>query len=634
MAVLTPLQRACLLNAAKRSGKVTDTAKRARMLERQLSPTWFDKAMEVWYNWGLLSNPVSHAFNISGSAAKMVGTLIETGIAGAVGSAARTLGREGGVRVAEFGANAQGIVRGVREGIPAAAKAFQTERPSGRWTLSDDIIQKAVGNINKMKPDAAVAKALKEGLKEGSDAFDIRVAELVEGTIGGKQIRLMTRALMAEDEVFRTIGGRVELNRMAVRQAYDEGLKGMAHHRRVAELLENPTPDMLVSAAERAAVEVFQKPLGLAGNLLSVARQQYPALKIIIPFQKTITNLVKEAFKERSPLGILSKEVRDNIRGINGAVAQDEQIARLILGTMVTTALASFVASGEITGGGPIDPRHPERRAAWLLAGNKPYTMKINGINIDYRRALGHLGIVMASAADLHDLTDHIDDLTVERIAATIAASVVQNLQNQSWLQGPADLLEALNEPQRHGEKYLRRMVASFTTTAIGAQYQRIQDPYLHDARTMLDAIKARTPGMSQEVPYRRDIFGQLIPIDLPVSPERPDDPIAHELYSLDIWPSAVNRTLDNGVELTAAQYDRLQVVSGQQARMLLENIMGMPGWAQVPPTAKKEIVLDIFSKARQMGRAELILGDPKLFKDVMDAKAKAAGLSLTPETK
>ena len=66
--------------------------------------------------------------------------------------------------------------------------------------------------------------------------------------IGGKQVRIPGRLLMAEDEFFKAIGYRQEINAQAFRLAANEGLKGKALAKRVAELKANPTDEMAKAA--------------------------------------------------------------------------------------------------------------------------------------------------------------------------------------------------------------------------------------------------------------------------------------------------------------------------------------------------------------------------------------------------
>jgi hypothetical protein len=105
------------------------------------------------------------------------------------------------------------------------------------------------------------------------------------------------------------------------------------------------------------------------------------------------------------------------------------------------------------------------------------------------------LGVV----ADSKDAAKLMTDGEAKSLAALVGASITNNLVQQTWMQGPADLVKAVSDPQRYGEKWADRLVAGMLVPSVVAQAARLEDPYLKDARTMLDAIKARlakiTPG-------------------------------------------------------------------------------------------------------------------------------------------
>jgi hypothetical protein len=90
-----------------------------------------------------------------------------------------------------------------------------------------------------------------------------------------------------------------------------------------------------------------------------------------MPFIRTPINIVKFA-AQRSPFAPLFKEVRENLKGVNGVAERDAQIARIAMGSTVGVVTASYAADGTITGGGPADPK---QRAAlyadWLKHGRK-----------------------------------------------------------------------------------------------------------------------------------------------------------------------------------------------------------------------------------------------------------------------
>ena len=52
-----------------------------------------------------------------------------------------------------------------------------------------------------------------------------------------------------------------------------------------------------------------------------------------------------------------------------------------------------------------------------------------------------------------------------------------------------SDLVEAVHDPDRYGERYIQRLAGTMIPTGV-AQVARVQDPVLREARSVLDHIK------------------------------------------------------------------------------------------------------------------------------------------------
>jgi hypothetical protein len=123
---------------------------------------------------------------------------------------------------------------------------------------------------------------------------------------------------------------------------------------------------MIANAKEVAEYQTFQTPLGKSADRFKTSPTAHILAKLLFPFVRTPINLLKYA-GERTPLGVFSQEVRDNLAGKNGAVARDTQIARITLGTMVGVAALRMASQGLITGGGPADKS--KKSSCRLMAG-------------------------------------------------------------------------------------------------------------------------------------------------------------------------------------------------------------------------------------------------------------------------
>lgn len=585
-------RRVSELESPKQISKFTAEARKA---------TLGDQVLEVWIN-GLLSGPKTHLANIaSNTVVAVLMTPTERLAAAAVSAARGTKGAER-VRFGEFGAQMAGLVQGTREGIRAGYRAFKTEMPTNR-----------AEKLELPRPKSVPSKKFKIGDKE----FDL----------GGKQVRLPGRFLTAEDEFFKAIGYRQELNALAYRAAANEGLRGRALYARMSELVENPSKKLRKAASDAGEYQTFTKPLGEAGQAVQKFVNTHPALKIPMTFIRTPVNIVKFA-GERTVFSLFSPTVRDILRGNKGAAAQSQQIARLTVGSSIGIAAWSLANEGLITGGGPTDPRE---RAMLYMSGWQPFSLKVGDMYYSYARA-EPLGIMLGISADMNALWSAATDDEQKNLAAMVAASVSKNLTSKSWTQGLAQVINVAQDPDRYGESYIRNLAGSVVPSIVG-QVASDQDPILRDAQTILEKIRSRVPGLSEDVPVRRDISGQPIVREGSFGPAAmsrvKDDPVVRELITLKVFPSKLGREI-RGVDLTAAQYDDYQVFAGGLTWQMLGNAVGAPGWGNAPEFARREIVTKMVTRARETARRYMLAKYPNIMREAWAEKVKEMGGPLT----
>src|SRR5690606_15297202 len=120
--------------------------------------------------------------------------------------------------------------------------------------------------------------------------------------------------------------------------------------------------------------------------------------------------------------------------------------------------------------------------------GWQPYSVRIGDMWYSYAR-LEPFATVLGVSADMYEIGSQMTDAELSDMAALVTASVSKNLINKTWLSGPADLIQAVSDPDRYGERYIERFLSTAIPTGV-AQIARSQDPILRDAQDALDAIK------------------------------------------------------------------------------------------------------------------------------------------------
>lgn len=527
-----------------------------------------DKIFEAWVN-ALLSGPQTHVINSTSNALVALTRSIEKGAAGTIDLLrAKVTGTPQERFIGEAGADLYGIVRGFREGLRKGLEAFQTELPS-----------QAVSKIEA--PRQAIPGRL------------------------GRVVRIPGRALIAEDEVFKAVASQAELHTRAYRQAATEGLSGEARGKRIAEILANPTEELLEAGREEALYRTFQGELGSIGKTLQRLRREIPGARVVAPFLRTPVNIAKFGL-ERTPLNFIRLAVKTKRGELPGGAASDE-LAKATLGSLIGLTVAGLTLEGRISGGGPTDPA---RRRALRATGWQPYSVKVGDQWIAYGR-LEPLGMIVGLSADYVELFDK--GLEEEDAVSKIGFAISQNLTSKTFLRGISDLVNAASDPERYGDRWVRSLGGTVIPTG-AAQLARAIDPTFRRAESITEALRARTPGLSFGVKPLRDIWGQ--PVAAPeTGPERLlspvrrspviDDKASQEIVRLDVRPGTPRRQLGN-LELTSEEYERYQVEAGRLARRLVVAFVESPGYDNLSDLQQVRGIEARFTKARDVARERL----------------------------
>jgi hypothetical protein len=572
------------LEATGQTGKVTRYA-----LKTARNPSAGDMGTEYYIN-ALLSGPQTHATNILSNTLTSLLQIPEHAAAATVGAVRRGVeqagtrltGREMGnadrVLFSEVGGRTVGLLQGTKEGLREAWRSFRTGESSDAMTKLETQHMKAI-------PGRA-----------------------------GDIIRIPTRLLSAEDELFKGMARRMELTGLAMRMTDREGLRGAEARRRVADLIENPSDDMMEKARDYARYLTFQSPLGETARHISAFANSTPGLKLLLPFVRTPTNLLKFAL-ERSPAAPLLKEWRREVMA--GGARRDTAVARALVGTGIATMLYEAALDGRITGGGPADDN---AKRLMLANGWQPYSVKVGDRYYSYRR-LDPLATTIGTVADMVDLGSHMTDKQRERSGTLITAAILNNLASKTWLTGISGAAEALADPERNWDSFVAQTTAGIATPAIVAQIARTSDPILREARTPLDRIRSRVPGVSESLFPRRDVLGRPITSEGGVGPDMVspvwtgtarNDPTLNALLAADATISPPQRTYTEGgkrVEWTPAEYDRLQELTGQLARPRLAALTNAAEWARTPQDDQQEAVAKVMKRVRADAKAQVKRG-------------------------
>lgn len=437
---------------------------------------------EVYVN-GLLSGPSTHIVNAMGN----FGTLALSAVERRVGAAvSRNATQSDAIASGEAGAMLWGMLAGQKDALRLAWKTLRT----GETT---DML----GKVDAPRPSAIGSTR--------NDAFGVAVNTI------GSVIRIPSLLMSSADQYFKAVNYRANLHALAYRQATSEGLTGPAFGKRIKDIINNPPESVKIESADAALYNTFNNKMGWFGQSVMKVRESGGAMNptwLVATFIRTPVNIARYAF-ERTPLAPLVGQWRADFAA--GGARRDMALARVATGTMIMGLAQQMVDEDAVTGSVPKDANEA---ALWKRLGRQAYSIKVGDTWYSYNRA-DPFGMVMGFAADIQqtlrkgEISPKDVDEWQEVMAAGISA-VSMTVLEKSFMRSYSDFTEMMSDPKRYAPQQISSILSSFVpfTSLMGAT-TRLIDPTQRDARTPLDAIYAKIPGLADRVIPKRNLWGE-----------------------------------------------------------------------------------------------------------------------------
>ncbi|WP_299195111.1 hypothetical protein [uncultured Litoreibacter sp.] len=585
---------------------------------------------EVWIN-SILSGPKTHMINIISNGLNTALLPAEKMVGGAL-SANPDMIREGARQYA-------GIALAVKDATKMAAISFKQGR-------------------NMIDPEAAILEAngnAFQAIRSNSDN------PLVRGLINGlgTVIRIPSRGLLSSDEFFKQLNYRSSTYAELAGQAHDMVAAGKMSKDQAQQFIA----DRMKTAISKDGSAKHQRGLDHAREATftqdlragSISRgiqnltNKHPALKLILPFVRTPTNLIKAGVQRTPLIRRLSHSLDADIKsGDPRRVAAAR--GKLATGSLLWTSAILLAQEGKITGSGPKDPN---QRRLLMETGWRPYSLVVEDDAggrkyVEYRR-MDPFAMFFGIAADVADIGGQLDDMTLGDVALASVIALTNNITSKTYLTGLSDAINAMNDPQRYGQQLLNNYASSMVPMSAGLrELRKRKDPALRDVRSVVDAVTNTLPGYSETLPARRSwITGEVIhypkgwgaemisPIGEAFASANPivagawkEDPVLDELANLEFSFSPPTRSI-NGVDLSPQQYQRLLELHGtvkNGSRTMMDELAKLfetaaydkereryPDGADPSLNPRIRAVRKVISGYRRAARAELVKEFPEL---------------------
>ncbi|WP_299083214.1 hypothetical protein [uncultured Paraglaciecola sp.] len=470
-----------------------------------------------------LSGPKTHMRNIIGNAVVAPVHMLEREIAAGIG---KLRGAAPGDRVesGEGAAYLYGMIKGTVRALRVSKKAEETGTVWRAWEEGESgfgvgkVEQPRIGGFDPEKHNIAPSTPDGSPLKSPGDLGSMNPYYMLMHGLDGI-VRTPGKALAAGDELFKTQNYDAEINALAWREARAAMDRGDIAEDQVYDhahkLVESPESYMELGAAVRAQRQTFTdvpEDTNFRHLWKAIARKTpWPLNKFILPFDRTAYNIGLYGF-ERTPLAPITQRFRTAIE--KGGVDRDTALAQLAVGNSLLLIGLDLAMSGRITGHGPANM---SQREGWMQE-HAPMSFEFEqedgSINSYSVRGIEPIGTFLGIAAGINDIVEGQDwenpDKEADKLLLAASMAIASQVTSQQYMSGVSSFFEMMSDPHRYADGYFKR-IAGIASPTILSDITRVDDPVFRHVSSMIDAIKARAPGYSKELPGKFDRWGNQI---------------------------------------------------------------------------------------------------------------------------
>jgi hypothetical protein len=604
-------------------GAKGNPAAQAKLIEKANYNKVLGVINEVWIN-AILSGPRTHFVNLGSNTFNLLARPAIRSVGGIL---------TGNTQVAE---------EGVRQYVYLLNEVLESMKYIG--TLGHQSNDSAIANTFR-------SFRQNEGVLDTATKFDPSVGPkraissdkggIVGGSINflGNAVTLSGRTLTAEDEFFKQLIFRSRLKSMVTAQARRmdaDGLKALGYKNRdeyisgevgkaintkenLAEKWEkmvkegkvlddeaskaefirqntgsyNHTSEAAIKALDEARETTFTTPLR-SGTITAQLQQvvnKFPALRQLMPFIQTPTNILRVSFERLPILNFAMKRQRELIR--NGT--PDEKaiiIGNLTLGAGFTAYALNLAMNGKITGGGPSYTTDTNEAKLWNASPDwHPYSINV-GTNenpewLELKRLDPH-GMAFGIVGDIYEMIEHMDepDAELTDLVGMVAGAFANNVMSKTYMMSLNDTMRLL-DGNTSGQKVTNtleyRLASMIPYSSLSYEMNKNLNGQMTELRTFTDKVKSRIYGMDASAVKHDWLTGEAI--DLPqyklgfIRQKKLD---AEQHVAADVYtelrklshPFVGPQKTIGDVQLSAKQYQRFNELVGNIKVMGRDNLI------------------------------------------------------------
>ena len=566
---------------------------------------------ETWYN-SLLSGPATMGINTIGNMATGALDNLERLVAG---TAKAAFGGDTAMLRESVG-QIIGQAAAMKDAFQVAARTYMTELPFDPKTRLEGQNTASIASY-WLNPNRTGIKDMFRSVGKG------------EGGIGGRQIRIPGRILMATDDFFKIIHTRGYMYSQGIKEADALGLKGKDLVKFISEdFMPRAVADsgMMKRAVEHGRRLTYTEDPGAVGRAISTIAEEVPGARLFLPFVRTPANILRFAAERIPGIHRMSRTAADLKAG--GEVAA-LGYSRLALGTATMSIGAMMAYNGSVIGPAPTDPA---LRNTFDTANKMPWSVKVGDQWIQWNR-LDPIAIPFAMGAGMKSILDAaVSDEDKQSVAEAAVVLLSDAMLDKSWFQGVQNVVGAMADPNRKGHA-LGMSVSRTTVPSVMAAATRAYNPVTTAPMTVVEAIQDRARFDRGEVAPKVNALGfeseyevagtgkgdrgVLSSVNRMVNPFKAKTAI-HEGVSAALeelrYGLAKPSKRQFGINLSSGQYYTYSKARGNHMYNIMKWAVESPNWDKLHKGQQRDMFDYAKKEASAIAAQALLFGYPETF--------------------
>lgn len=387
-----------------------------------------------------------------------------------------------------------------------------------------DMLVSPLANGGLILSDAA--SAFRKAFRQGESLLDPQYMKDEHGMLktftdpqAGLLIQVLSlpgRGLVAVDEFVKRTAYLSHVRSQSLRNLRQEALEN-GYQWTPAEIGNRVADDLAHAVDEDGAARTWFNSLqharevtftnklnaGTFGHGLQEMANTNPVVRFIVPFVRTPVNIFRFAHQRFPVLGLATREMRDMWKA--GGDQRAIVVGRQAAGAFAYSMGAYLAHQGLMTGKGP---SNPQLRAQLLEAGWQPYSVKVPGGWMSYRR-LEPIATPLAITADAVEMMGELGEEGLEEVSTAIMAAMTASVSSKSFLLGITEFFDAIGSGEEHKtERFITSAITSFLPALTR---QANPDPIWREMNGYIESLAGALPGFSTRLEPRRNLFGEPV---------------------------------------------------------------------------------------------------------------------------